>query len=110
MIFKKFDIILVNFPFSNLQQIKLRPALVIKNLEGDNIILCQITTKRRGIDKYEIIMNKKDCSGNIKFNSNIYLDMVFTLHKSLIERKLGNIKSNSVKMNIEEKIHRIFCD
>lgn len=107
---KKFDIILVNFPFSNLQQIKLRPALVIKNIEGDNIILCQITTKKRGIDKYEVRINKEDCSGNIRFNSNIYLDMVFTLHKSLIEKKLGNIKSDYVKKNINEKINEIFCE
>ena len=107
---KRFDIVLVNFPFSNLQQIKLRPALVIKNLEGDNLILCQITTKKRGIDKYEIKINKEDCSGNIRFNSNIYLDMVFTLHEKLIEKKLGNIKPDYIKKDIKEKIHKIFCE
>jgi len=51
MNFKKFDIVLVDFPFSDLSKIKKRPALVIKSLEGENTILCQITTKERNIKK-----------------------------------------------------------
>ena len=87
---------------------KIRPALVVKPLEGDNIILCQITTKKRGISKYEVILNKKSCDGNIKFDSNIYLDMIFTLHESLIVKKIGRIKENKVKTEIDNKIKAMF--
>lgn len=104
MIIKKFDIVLVDFPFSNLTKIKKRPALVINFLEGENSILCQITTKRRNIQKYEILLPKEACEGDVRFNSFIYTDMIFTLHKSLIYKKIGEIKNKHVKEEINRKI------
>ena len=108
MKFKKHDIILVNFPFSDLKVSKIRPALVVKALEGENTILCQITTKKRGIGKYEITLPKKGCEGEIRFDSNIYLDMIFTLHESLIINKIGSIKDNNIKKEIEDKLRDMF--
>ena len=110
MKYKKYDIILVNFPFSNLKDKKIRPALVLKSLEGENTILCQITTKSRGIEKYEIKLSRKSCLGNIKFDSNIYLDMIFTLHKSLIIKKIGNIKDEEIEKEINFKINKMFFE
>src|SRR3989344_9081567 len=92
--FKKFDIVLVDFPFSNLTKTKKRPALVINPLEGENAILCQITTKRRNIEKYEIFMKKESCLDDIRFDSYIYVDMIFTLHKNLkLRLKSATFKS-----------------
>jgi mRNA interferase MazF len=108
MTLEKFDIVLVDFPFSDLTQTKKRPALVIKSLEGENVILCQITTKRRNIQKYEIALPKESCEGDIRFNSFVYLDMIFTLHKSLIHRKIGKINSLKPKEAINQKIKLVF--
>lgn len=107
MILKKFDIVLVDFPFSDLTRTKKRPALVINSLSGENAILCQITTKRRNIQKYEILLPKESCIGDIRFNSFIYLDMIFTLHKSLIRRKIGEIDNLRIKQVINQKIKLI---
>lgn len=107
MIIKKFDIVLVDFPFSNLTKTKKRPALVINSLEGENAILCQITTKRRKIPTYEILLPKESCLGNIRFNSFIYVDMIFTLHKSLIYRKIGEVNDLKIKEIINQKIKLI---
>ncbi|MCR4327146.1 MAG: type II toxin-antitoxin system PemK/MazF family toxin [Nanoarchaeota archaeon] len=104
----KFDIVLVDFPFSDLKKLKKRPALVLCSLEGENSILCQITTKRRVLTKYEVSLLREDCKGDIRFNSFIYTDMVFTLHKSLIYGKIGEIKSPKTKNNVLEKIGLIF--
>ena len=108
MKYRKYDIVLVNFPFSNLKSSKIRPALVVKTLEGENIILCQITTKKRGINKYEVVLDRKSCEGDIKFDSNIYIDMIFTLHESLIINKIGFIKEEKIKKEIENKIKEMF--
>jgi mRNA interferase MazF len=108
MIIKKFDIVLVDFPFSDLTKTKKRPALVINSLEGENAILCQITTKRRGIQKYEISLSKEVCTGDIRFNSFVYVDMVFTLHKSLIYKKIGAVDNLKIKEIINQKIKSVF--
>jgi|SRR3989344_4583422 len=108
MNFQKFDIVLVDFPFTDLSITKKRPALVIKSLEGDNTILCQITTKRRDIQKYEVYLPKSGCNGDVRFNSYIYLDMIFTLYKNLIYGKIGEISDSSVKEKINNKLKEIF--
>ena len=51
--FIKGDVVVIPFPFSDLSGRKKRPALVISNLEGYDLILCQITSKNIK-DKYAI--------------------------------------------------------
>ncbi len=41
--FVKGDVVVINFPFSDLSGVKRRPELVVANLHGDDVILCQIT-------------------------------------------------------------------
>jgi len=110
MKFNKFDIVLVDFPFSDLTKIKKRPALVIKSLEGDKTILCQITTKKRWINKYEILLPKQSCKGNIMFDSFVYLDMIFTLYKNLIHEKIGKIEDIGLREMINNKLKKMFVD
>jgi len=42
--FVKGDVVVIPFPFSDLSQAKRRPALVLAELEGNDRILCQITS------------------------------------------------------------------
>jgi mRNA interferase MazF len=41
-------VVLVRFPFSDLSQAKLRPALVLADAGRDDWILCQVTSKPYG--------------------------------------------------------------
>jgi mRNA interferase MazF len=43
--FVKGDVVVIPFPFSDLSGSKRRPALVLVDLPGDDIILCQITSQ-----------------------------------------------------------------
>ena len=43
--FIKGDVVVVPFQFSDLSQSKKRPALVIADLDGDDLILSQITSQ-----------------------------------------------------------------
>ena len=49
----KGDVVVLNFPFSDLSQTKRRPALILAVLQGDDLILCQITSQARE-DGYSI--------------------------------------------------------
>ena len=42
--FVRGDVVVIPFPFSDLSQAKRRPALVLAELEGNDRILCQITS------------------------------------------------------------------
>ncbi|MFA6084453.1 hypothetical protein [Mucilaginibacter sp.] len=44
--FIKGDVVVIPFPFSDLSGSKRRPALVLADLPGDDIILCQITSQQ----------------------------------------------------------------
>ena len=57
--FVKGDIVVVPFPFSDLTHAKRRPALVLADLEGDDLILCQITSQQVR-DKYAIDLADDD--------------------------------------------------
>jgi mRNA interferase MazF len=39
------DVVVVPFPFSDLTQTKCRPALIVADLQGEDLILCQITSQ-----------------------------------------------------------------
>ncbi len=39
------DVVVVPFPFSDLSQAKRRPALILADCKGEDLILCQITSR-----------------------------------------------------------------
>lgn len=44
--FVKGDVVVVPFPFSDLTEAKRRPAFVLEELDGEDRILCQITSQQ----------------------------------------------------------------
>ena len=90
--FVKGDIVVVPFPFSDLSQSKRRPALVITELTGDDLILCQITSQSIS-DKYAIELIDRDFKkGTLKKKSNIRPNRIFTADSNIILYKVGMIK------------------
>ncbi len=57
--FVKGDVVVVPFPFSDLSKAKRRPALVIAEVEGRDLILCQITSQYVK-DNYAIQIDNED--------------------------------------------------
>ena len=77
------DIVVINFPFSDLTGSKRRPALVVSDLEGDDIILCQITSRAK-TDKYSIRIEANDLiNGNLPVESFVRPNKIFTADKKL---------------------------
>ena len=48
------EVVVLPFPQTDLQAGKRRPALVVADLTGDDLILCQITSQSRRHDGYSI--------------------------------------------------------
>jgi len=95
--FVKGDIVVVPFPFSDLTGSKRRPAMVLKDLPGDDIILCQITSQQSK-DIFSVEITSDDfASGSLPVTSNVRRSRIFTADKKIIIRKAGFLNSMAIK-------------
>jgi mRNA interferase MazF len=102
--FVKADVVVIPFPFSDLTQAKRRPALVIARLEGDDLILCQITSQTVK-DKYAIQINDDDFeTGGLNQPSNVRPNRIFTADSHLVLYRVGNLKQEKLHQVIEKVV------
>jgi len=79
---------------------------VIANLKGDNVILCQITTKKRpDPDKTRLTIDNFE-TGGLKINSFIMPSILSTIRKSIILYKSGRLREDKIK-EVENKVIEI---
>jgi mRNA interferase MazF len=107
--FVKGDVVVAPFPFSDLSASKRRPALVIATLTGDDIILCQITSKTAG-DSYAVPLLAADfTSGKLPHDSNIRPNRIFTADSVIVLYRAGKLapkKVHEVVAKITEILNR----
>jgi len=102
--FIKGDVVVLPFPFSDLSASKKRPALVITQLVGDDVILCQITSTPRA-DVYCIpLINTDFISGRLDHDSTIRPNVLFTADSRKICYCAGRVSPNKVREVVEKII------
>jgi mRNA interferase MazF len=95
--FVKGDVVVVPFPFSDLSTSKKRPALVVAALTGEDVILCQITSKAVS-DDYAIPVSQKDfASGTLRQDSNVRPNRLFTADSNIILYRAGALTTEKVQ-------------
>lgn len=78
------DVVVLPFPQTNLQAGKRRPALVLADLPGDDLILCQITSQAH-FDRFSVPLGAADFErGRLAVNSFIRPNRLFTVEQSVI--------------------------
>jgi mRNA interferase MazF len=94
--FVKGDIVVLPFPFSDLTQTKRRPALVINQLDGNDLILCAITSQIK-LDRYAVFIENNDfASGSLNRTSYVRVNRLFTAENKIIAYKVGHLKANKI--------------
>jgi mRNA interferase MazF len=97
--FIKGDVVVTPFPFSDLTGEKKRPALVVANLQGDDLILCMITSQNAR-DEYAIsLLNEDFATGSLKRESNVRPNRIFTADSGIVLYRIGTLES--------EKLHKV---
>jgi mRNA interferase MazF len=87
------EVIILPFPQTDLKPGKLRPALTLVELPGDDLILCQITSQAR-FDGFSISLDRNDFSnGSLPVASYIRPNRLFTADRSIVVRSAGRVKS-----------------
>jgi mRNA interferase MazF len=105
--FVKGDIIVTPFPFSDLSASKKRPALVVADLTGDDVIICLITSQSAK-DDYAISLTNNDLNtGKLKHDSNIRPNRLFTIDSRVILYRLGTLRKEKIE-NVTDKLFEIF--
>lgn len=101
------NVVLVSFPFSNLKGNKVRPALVLAQVEFDNLILCQITSRPYS-SKTAIGIEESDFTkGALPLKSYVRPDKLFTADKAIVKGKAGELASGK-KRTILQKVRKLF--
>ena len=103
--FVKGDIVVVPFPFSDLSQAKKRPALVLSAPFGNDLILCQITS-RSIADQYAVPLDESDYeSGSLRHKSNIRPSRIFTADTSIILYKAAHLKKSKIDQVLDSVVN-----
>ena len=105
------DIVLIPVPFTDLSSSKKRPVLILSsgyyNKNTDDLIVAAITSN---IDKkpYIIEITSNDLSnGNLLHKSCVRADKLYTLSQSIVIKKFGTLKSETLAAVIE-MMYKIF--
>ena len=90
------QVVLANFPFSDLTTNKLRPCLIIGVAEFDDVVLCQITSQAYQDSRAISLLRSDFTQGAIVTDSFIRPDKIATLDRSMIRMVLGTISESKL--------------
>jgi mRNA interferase MazF len=99
------EVVVLAFPQTDLQAGKRRPALVVADLTGDDLILCQITSQSRRHDDSVSLTSSDFEHGYLNVDSFIRPNRLFTVEQSVIlysTAKVKNSKLNEVRARIRD--------
>ena len=95
--FVKGDVVIIPFPFTDLSGSKKRPAFVVADLSGDDIIVCQITSKFKS-DSLALSLGADDfSSGGLPVDSFIRPNKIFTADKNCVLSVAGHLGENKIR-------------
>lgn len=94
--FIKGEVVVIPFPFSDLSGSKRRPALVLADLPGDDLLLCQITSQSsRDIHAIPLLISVF-LNGSLPVNSYVRPTRLFTADRNIIIRKAGLVRAKTI--------------
>ncbi len=102
------EVVVLPFPQTDLQIGKRRPALVVADLTGEDLILCQITSQSRR-DGYSVPLSDGDFErGHLNVASFIRPNRLFTVDQSIILYSAAKVKTSKLN-EARAKIRELFA-
>ena len=108
---KQKEIVLLPFPFTDLEGSKVRPAIIVSNdylnKRSDDCIMVPLTAVIKDAP-YSTIINQEDMgSGKLVKPSMVRIDKIFTVEQKLAIMKIGSI-NNMIFTKIKNELIRMF--
>lgn len=86
------EVVAILFPFSDLSGSKRRPALVVATVPGNDVILCQITSRARP-DRLSVAIDETSFErGGLPVASLVRCGKVFTADATIVQKTMGQLK------------------
>lgn len=95
------EVVLVRFPFSDLSQTKLRPAICLAPVGRGDSILCQITSQGYGDPLAIALVSTDFVSGGLRQASYARPGKLFTAHRSLGAACVGQLSDAAIRRVID---------
>jgi mRNA interferase MazF len=95
------SVVLVPFPFSDLSQLKLRPAVVLADAGKGDWILCQITSKSYSDPRAVELGGDSFATGSLHMVSYARPGKLFTASQGLMVKQVGSLKNDALKQVID---------
>jgi len=107
---KQKNIVLLPYPFTDLEGTKVRPAIVISNdnlnKKSDDCIMVPLTTVIKD-EPYSILITQENLSsGKLLKPSRVRADKIFTVEKKLVMMEIGTINDTTFK-RIKSEIAKV---
>lgn len=104
------EIVLLPYPFSDLEGRKVRPALIVSNekfnKKSDDCVMVPLTSVLKK-ENYSVVDNEDMVSGRLIKKSRVRVDKIFCVKKSLVSMKIGMLDDKIFK-KVKAKIMRVF--
>lgn len=84
-------VVMVAFPFSDLSQTKLRPAVVLAGAGRGDWVLCQITSNSYADTRAVLLEDPDFAAGSLRLTSYARPGKLFTANVSLIASQVGTL-------------------
>ena len=98
------SVVLVPFPFSDLSEAKLRPALVLADSGRDDWILCQITSNPYADPRAVELTDADFDTGSLRVTSYARPGKLFTASSSLMVSEAGNLSQATLQSIVQAVI------
>jgi mRNA interferase MazF len=95
------DVVLVRFPFSDLSDTKVRPALVLADAGRGDLVLCQITSRPYGDARAEPLTASDFAAGGLPVDSWVRPAKLFTAHLDLVHVTMGVLQLDAHRRIVE---------
>lgn len=94
-------VVLVPFPFSDLSQSKLRPAIVLADAGKGDWILCQVTSNSYADARAVKLTDDSFTTGSLRMLSYARPAKLFTANRSLFVAHVGVLTEDSLKQIVD---------
>lgn len=96
------DVLLVEVPFTDLSQSKKRPAVVLLSRQRDHLVAF-LTSRLDQVGSDDYVLTASTENG-LAVNSAVLVTKLFTLHDSLIVRRLGQLSRSDHRAMIQRLV------